>query len=1545
VRRHLIALGAASALTLVATTAWAYWSAGTAPGANGAAAASAVNQGATPTASATGSSVTVSWAASTLATGRAVSGYLVKRYDATTQAAQTILSACTGTVAATSCVESNVPNGSWKYTVTPVFATNWRGPESARSAAVTVNVDTTAPTNSITLSSVTGGAFLTGTTVYYRGSAAGGFRLTNAVADGGSGPASSSTAALSGTSAGWAHTASTVSTPTGGPYVSNPFSWASGTTSSPGETVTGRDVAGNTAAASLTFSNDSTPPTAGTIGYTDGFASGRSASISFTTGTDAGSGVATKRLQRAVASINGTSCGPFGQFNDIGSDAPASPYADASLATGCYKYRYVVTDRVGNQQVATSANVVKVGYVGLVGATDGLLSYWRLGDDASAGTMASDSFTDASGRLLTAHSGELNADWSRQSGTSNATVSDQGRIYRSSTGYTVNTVAQQPVSADYSVEADLVLKSRVSTDVVGVVGRLTSSGTYYAATWEESDNSWNILRYPTPFFGSSTLASVSGQPDLNPGQAYRLKLEMTGSRLNLYVDGVLKTTATNGSISAPGLAGIQDGSAELFASNPAQSNTTGIHLDNFAVTSTYRAMDSQGPNHGEYANGVTRGVSGALAGDPDSAASFDGVDDNVQVLNPTGLPLGSSSRSVEAWFKTTSSAQQVLFDYGSLATAQEFGLWIDAGAMSMTAWGWGGGNDYPFSMPAAVNNGAWHQVVLTYGGGALTLYLDGTVRGSYSSVTRNTVMNSYGFAIGAVLTPGDGGGNSGHYFNGSIDEVSFYTSVLTQAQVADHYELAGAPAVDIAGPTGGAVDATGLVGTDSRYATSTSLSLTLAKGTDPSGVAASGSQVLRATAPLSGGSCGSYGTYAVVPGGTDPASPLVDTVADQACYSYQYVVADTLGNSSTYTSPDIKVDTTAPAAPGLALASSTNTWWPGSGSTAYYRSAATSGSFTVTASATDAASGIAGYAFPALGAGWTSTPGAAGVTTYSWSGVPAAPGTKNVTATNNAGLASANAPFTLTADSTAPSAGTVSYVNGTQAGTSVAVTFTTGTDSGSGVGTRLLQRAAAPLSGSTCGSFGAFATVADGTNPSSPFTDTVTSGGCYKYQYVVADNVGNSTTATSANVVKVKSSYSDTILGTSGLLNYYRLGESVVSSDSMSGPTGTLLQSRSGETAAGWTKVGFSDANAVLTDAGRIRKEGSSTSGALYYASATPQSADYTVEADVYVRTNNLTNDMVGVVGRLDTSNANGTYYLARYEVASQKWMLYRRLNGSWDWLAESSAQALTQGSTYRLALDMKGTAIRVLVDGVQVVSVTDSAITGPGRAGVSLGFASGTSTVTNTTGLHLDNFRVTPAAADSKGSNTGTFLGGVGLGTTGAIAGDSDTAASFDGGNDFGTIARSISDNFSIEFWFRSSQGIGTGTQWWSGAGLVDGEVAGATNDFGVSLRSDGRIVAGIGAPDVSIISGSGGYNNGAWHHVVFTRNRASGALALYVDGASAGTATGASTASLTAPAYLNFGRLQTGLNYLVGSLDEVGIYNSVLSAATVSAHYAAGQ
>ena len=86
-RRAAVAIGvglaAALAVTLGATPASAYWTAVSLPGGSSAAAATTVGAGAKPTGVPTGGSVALSWAASTLASGPAVSGYAVVRYSAT----------------------------------------------------------------------------------------------------------------------------------------------------------------------------------------------------------------------------------------------------------------------------------------------------------------------------------------------------------------------------------------------------------------------------------------------------------------------------------------------------------------------------------------------------------------------------------------------------------------------------------------------------------------------------------------------------------------------------------------------------------------------------------------------------------------------------------------------------------------------------------------------------------------------------------------------------------------------------------------------------------------------------------------------------------------------------------------------------------------------------------------------------------------------------------------------------------------------------------------------------------------------------------------------------------------------------------------------------------------------------------------------------------------------------------------------------------------------------------------------------------------------
>jgi hypothetical protein len=131
--------------------------------------------------------------------------------------------------------------------------------------------------------------------------------------------------------------------------------------------------------------------------------------------------------------------------------------------------------------------------------------------------------------------------------------------------------------------------------------------------------------------------------------------------------------------------------------------------------------------------------------------------------------------------------------------------------------------------------------------------------------------------------------------------------------------------------------------------------------------------------------------------------------------------------------------------------------------------------------------------------------------------------------------------------------------------------------------------------------------------------------------------------------------------------------------------------------------------------------------------------------------------------------------------------------------------------------------------------------------------------------------------------------------------------------------------------------------TQWWQGAGLLDGEVPGVVDDFGISLDASGQVWAGTGNPDTSIHSRPG-LNDGAWRHVVFTRARATGTLTLYIDGAPVATGQGGNQA-LTSPPALRIGALQSGVNNFGGTVADAAIYNTVLPAPTVTAHSQARQ
>ncbi len=195
-----------------------------------------------------------------------------------------------------------------------------------------------------------------------------------------------------------------------------------------------------------------------------------------------------------------------------------------------------------------------------------------------------------------------------------------------------------------------------------------------------------------------------------------------------------------------------------------------------------------------------------------------------------------------------------------------------------------------------------------------------------------------------------------------------------------------------------------------------------------------------------------------------------------------------------------------------------------------------------------------------------------------------------------------------------------------------------------------------------------------------------------------------------------------------------------------------------------------------------------------------------------------------------------------------------------------------------------------------------------------------------------------TPADAPELDRSTVTSAVGTAIGEVADLGfgtpGHAGLCASFDGGDDAVSIDRPVCDDFTISFWLKTDRlaaGRDTDPRWFLGTGLVDGEVPGITDDFGISMIGNGIIAAGTGRPETFVSSGAG-YNDGAWHHVALTRQRSSGLLRLVIDGMEVARATGG-TQPLAASARLSLGVMATGHNPFTGHLDELRFYDRPLT------------
>jgi hypothetical protein len=139
--------------------------------------------------------------------------------------------------------------------------------------------------------------------------------------------------------------------------------------------------------------------------------------------------------------------------------------------------------------------------------------------------------------------------------------------------------------------------------------------------------------------------------------------------------------------------------------------------------------------------------------------------------------------------------------------------------------------------------------------------------------------------------------------------------------------------------------------------------------------------------------------------------------------------------------------------------------------------------------------------------------------------------------------------------------------------------------------------------------------------------------------------------------------------------------------------------------------------------------------------------------------------------------------------------------------------------------------------------------------------------------------------------------------------------------GTDRATTPRKVAADFTIEFWLRTTQVAGDEVN------VSDGIVLTEANDFAVTL-GNGRVL--FGAKGTTIRSPF--VADGEWHYVSARRVQSSGEMALFIDGAPAGTAIGP-TDLLDTGTEIQIGSASDGTRAYVGNFDQLKIWDTARS------------
>ena len=315
------------------------------------------------------------------------------------------------------------------------------------------------------------------------------------------------------------------------------------------------------------------------------------------------------------------------------------------------------------------------------------------------------------------------------------------------------------------------------------------------------------------------------------------------------------------------------------------------------------AVDDAGTNNGAFNGGATTGGGKVL-----QAFSLNGS--SAYVSAPDSASLHPSNFSVEGWFFVAGgSGTTRMIGSKPVGTGNEDSFIVYVASDDTIAAGVGDAVSTDIlTSTVTVSASSWHHFAYTYNGTTQAVYLDGTL--ANSATTAKTV----GYSAAPFLIGADNNSSTfTSFFNGGIDEVTLYNTVLTAGQIAGIYgadsfgKCFSAPAPSISGftPSNGfvgtsvTINGSGFTGTSSVTFNGTAATYTVVNDTQITTTVPAGATTGSIAVTTAGGTCTTPGSFTVFTGTADLAVSVSGPGSATSGIAFTYTIGvNNLGPNS-----------------------------------------------------------------------------------------------------------------------------------------------------------------------------------------------------------------------------------------------------------------------------------------------------------------------------------------------------------------------------------------------------------------------------------------------------------------------------------------------------------------------------------------------------------------------------------------------------------------------------------------------------------------------